>query len=599
MNRTFFVRNRYWLLLLLLGLFSGFTRLWNFHLFPAALTHDEVVYAIQSRSFAIQGTSLNQMFYPWSFQPAHPMYAELPAVLMTPFFVLFSDPIVATRLLAILVGVLLPFVLGWWSYGLFQNKKLSLLVIAIATANPLLWQMSRLTYDAVLSTFFYLLAGAILLNVQGKKVLWASLFLFLGFFQYQGYKLLLVPWILILAVLIFYKKWTSKKFHWGVLGSGIIVFIAYSLVLLPNQVVENRWKQTIFAHTEFQTQMVNSERRLVLDNPFSFVVSNKLTATVKYMTKRFIEAYSPYYLFVEGEPGQSPFSAWGYGWFHYVDAFLILLGIGFSVIDKKHRRTIIALGALILMTSLPATLNAGESWYLLRMFFPNVMLILFIAWGALSLWHTHILTRMGLVLIYPVFISLFMYHYYYRYPVLGLRDGYFYERIMVEYLDRYRMKYPEKRMVVYTIDPPVMFWTYLLYTQRLTADTVNTVAAAENTKNYVIDTITFTTDCVDLARTDALVIAEPGRAATPCDHKDSVYQATTSSTYAEQIQRQRGSSLSIPSVVDSGGYWRIFNNELCNPLQLGKYVTLRQLAQLKTREQSDESFCKQWLVTTD
>jgi len=582
-------------------IFLVITRFWNLHIFPAALTHDEIVYAVQAKSFAVQGSTLNQLFRPWQLQPAHPMYAEAPAVLLAPFFKIFENPLLATRVLSALIGISMPFALAWFSYGIWKNKQLSSFVLVIAGINPLLWQLSRLTYDAVLSVFFYLIAGAILLNTQGKKTILALPFLTLGFFCYQGYKLVFIPWLITLAILLYLQPGTlkQKRIHSSIIGLAVCIFFGYLLLLLPNQKIENRWKNTIFADTEYQSQIVNNDRRVSIQSPLSNVFSNKVVVILSFLSTRFVQAYSPEHLFLYGEPAESAFSAWGHGWFYLIDAVLLLIGTCYVIFKKDLRVTGFIIAGFIILATFPALINAGPPWFLLRMFFPNVLLILFISWGVFAL-ATHFRWALYVCIpLYAVGVITFTYHYYYRYPVLGLNLSYFSERIMSEYIERASNAHPDKKIIVYTVDPPVMFWTYLVYTDSITTQNVGQIAQTGESDVYTIGNVTFTGKCVDIANKDSLLIAEANRTGVACEFEHSSVKNISEEQYKITIEEQRGNAVTIPSVIDNGAYWRVYNPVLCDRRKISGFVTLNSFSKLNTSAQNNDKFCANWFTNVE
>lgn len=579
----------------IISIFLVVSRFWNFSLLPAALTHDEVVYAIQAKSLAVQSAYLNQQDSFFSLEPAHPMYAELPAILMSPFFSLISDPIVATRMLAALISIGFPFVLAWFSYGLWKKKTLSIMVFIVSIFNPLLWQMGRLTYDAVLSTFFYLLGGAILLNTSGKKVYTSIPLLLLGFFQYQGYKLLFLPWVFFLGAVIFIRN--SKGFitstHLLSLAISLLILPIYIGVIMPNQSLENRWEKTIFANEEYQSARTNDERRQTLTNPIIPLMSNKLTVVGKFMTSRLLGAFSPSMLFLSGEPAQSGFSAWGYGWFHAVDLLLILIGMGYMWAKKYSRLYILPIGLIIVAATFPSLINSGEPWYLLRMFLPNVLLLLFVAWGAWFLWESKV-GKLLLIVAYSISIFLFSYHFYFRYPIVGNHISYLSEKLMAEYVDRIRRDDADQRIFVHTVDPPVMFWTYLLYADAVNESTVDQIAAAKSGDEYVFDNIVFTGKCADITQKNAIIMSEAFRPI--CDYSESKTEFSDEESYGAVMKSSISSKLTIPSIVDNGAQWRIYNDVLCSDFDISGFVHIKTYNQFDINSQDNRTFCQTWVT---
>lgn len=581
-----------------LGIILVYLRFWNIGMIPASLTHDEIVYAVQAKSLAVQGKTLNQRSGYWDFQPAHPMYAELPAILLTPFFKLISNPLVATRLFSGIIGVLMPLVLAWFSYGLWQNKRLAVIVAGLTIINPLQWQLSRLAYDAVFSTFFYLLGGAILLNARKRLIWWSVICLFIGFFQYQGYKLLYLPWICFLWLVVIGQKSSpaERKIRKTAVGLAALIMPIYIFWILPYQRVDNRWSQTIFANSDYIESGVNDARRLAIDSPINRIMSNKATILFQYLLTRYVGALSPEVLLLSGEPARSGFAVWGHGWFYVLDSVLVLLGLLILSRMTSSLRTTLSLIGFMSVTVLPAIVNFGESWNLLRMYLFNTLLLLLIGWGAYQVMRWRWLKWM-LLFLYIVEVGYFVAFYYLRYPILGANTSYLAERIIAEYVTRIRQGGDQTPVVVYTIDPPVMFWSYLVYSHKITKATSNEIAAAEITNKYQVDNLLFTNECADVAVGGQIIIAEAWR--VPCEKSQSQFQPAETLTYEQRLGQQKSGAITIPSIVDNGAYFRIYNDPLCKRDDLAGFVSITDLEKFDLSKQDATEFCRTWLTKVD
>lgn len=564
-----------WLLLVLLLLLSRFSFADQF---PAALTHDELVYAAQAKAISITGKTLDQKYFPWSMQPLHPMYAELPGVFMTPFFWIFSNPLLATRGLSLLLGILFPFVIGWFFYEWFKSKKIAYVSLLLASVNPLLWQMSRLMYDAPYSVFFYLLGGALFLRSKSKIMLTFSFFaLFVGFMGYQGYKLLFVPWLLLLIWKknqMTFKKMSKNTQFFGV--TCLLLFVFYVLVLLPNQQVDNRFNNTIFSDIDYLTTQVNEERRLTVQNPFMQIFSNKFTAVIKFMVEKFVNAFNANIVFWAGESAQSKFAVWGHGWFYVVDFLILIVGLISLGYNKKFLKPGLGLLLFIAVATVPSIVNSGNSWYLLRMFFPNILLLGILSIGFIQL-AKYRFVLIFLICMYAVSVAYFGYYYYYRYPILGQNTGYLSERVIIDYIDRVRQTDKEIPISIHTVDVPVMLWSYIVYSDIYTNETAPEIAQFSGKDEIHINNISITTKCA-IPTQPGIVINEAWR--TPCDNVD-----TTS------LQ-----PLSIPSIVDNGTYWNIYNDSMCKENANRPYIEVTTMNDFNLEEQSNEKFCNQWLA---
>jgi len=583
------------LLVLFISVFLVATRFIALDTLPPFLTHDEVVYGIVAKSFAVQGSSLTQDQTWYSMRPVHPFYAELPALLMTPFFWLTDNPLLAVRLPTALMGVTFPFIFGWFCWGIWKNKTLVWAAILVAAVNPLWWQFSRLSYDAVYSTFFYFLGGAIFFSRKKWAFLWSIPVFALGFFQYQGFKLLLLPWVGLLTVVWFLIQNTNvfarlqlwrkpmsltrlfMQIRMLPLVSCAVLFFVYAVFMLPNENVDGRLEGTLLQDQSVLSEIVNDQRRKALQLPITPLFVNKLTALVQLSADRLFGSFSPQMLFLHSEPSASGFAVWSHGLFYLIDIFLLLLGIG-ALQQKKTR----AVGLAFLLTlpffAAPVIINLTSEWYLLRSYFAYTLMLLIISWGALVWWQSKF--RWLLVAAYSLSVLNFASQYFIRYPVMGSDAGFFSERVLSQYIHWVREGYPDEPITVYTIDPPILLSSYLLHSGSVSSKSAEQIAAAFRDKTYVFDNITFVHACVDDDDGQRLGITEAVR--------DRCRSLTEFSADANKI--------TIPALKDSGSVYEILNDSICAKYDLGTFIQVDNLDKFRLQEMNEEDFCRQWIT---
>lgn len=568
----------------LLLTFLSLTRLTYLSVIPPSLTHDEIMYASQAKSYALQGKSLDQKNSIWQLRPAHPMYAEIPALLLTPFFMAISDPLLATRAFSGLMGIAFPFVFGWFVYGLLRHRRLAYISIMIAAVNPLLWQFSHLYYDAVLSTFFYLLAAALILNSRSWWKLSSLPFLFLGFFCYQGYKPLIIPWLLLILFVDIYHQKTQKlkatKPHILILVFLLCLITSYLFLILPHQNVENRLQNTLIGNLDVTSDWVNTERRLSLNSPFTSVVSNKLTLAFQFIIKRFFNAFSLNMLFVQGEPTASGFAVWSHGFYYVFDFFLIIFGLVVGLGRKRWRFSSFLIGGFICLAVLPALITVTSEWYLLRSFFAYILLLVFVSLGFFRLFYSK--ARYVLIFIYLFFILNFAYQFYYRYPVLGADKAFISERIVIEYIRRLHQQNPTQSVSVHTVDPLVLTYSYLLYSEKFTSKA--SLADFKNLDNVSnqIGPVRITSDCLNPNDTRSVMFTESWRGLCP-DSSASI----------------SAHPLTIASLLDSGAKLRLYHDKLCQPYRLNRFMQVKSLKELDINQLTNEAFCTRYILNID
>ena len=590
------------LLLVFLIVFNLFSRLWGLDQVPATIPHDEMVYAVQAKSYQLQGTTLDQTHRPWYIKPFDRMYAELPATLMAFGYLLTDDPVAGAHLTSGLMGATLPFFAGWLVYLLWQKKRLAWAAVVLFTFNPLFWQMSRVGYDAFYSLWFYLVAACLFLQKKPAWQ-WLSVAIFvIGFFNYQGFKLLLVPWIFFLLMTKTTAQtsiWRSKKWFTQfiqtifqqririlILVLGISLTLFYGLVLLPNQGgAAVRLNRTVFTDTEYLNQAVDTSRRQTLDNPFTPLMYNKATEAVSFMLHRLLGVFDLRLLFLLVEPSVSGFSVWTHGLFYWVEGALMFLGLAYLFQNRTTRPIGLLLMFGAVMLCLPALINSGSEWYLLRSMLSYFVLTLIASWGVFWLWAKSSL-RIPFVLIYVLSVGYFAWQYAYRYPVISLDWGNFDERVVARYLDLTVTQNPELKIATHVIQPNYFYWSYILYGDQVKSENLAKLATTSaqglefKEAQFEYDNLVFTDGCQPAAGSQVVL---GGVAMIDCLENNPAWSDRT------QVR-------SIAAVMDSGERLLILNDQLCQDISLRSYVSPRTLSDFQVESMPREEFCQKWIV---
>ena len=192
--------NKQSLLLLVIFFFALLSRLLWLGQIPTAFSHDEMGYLINATSLAKTGVGKDGQWSPLSLSPVEPTLAELPALLMSPFHYFGFNQIINFRLLFVFISLTTPVIIGFISWKLFHSKSISYFSVIIGWFNPWFWQNGRMTFDASLSIWFYLLGIYLFLRGKNTTKLWSLVPLLFGFYNYQGMKLLLVPLSILLVI---------------------------------------------------------------------------------------------------------------------------------------------------------------------------------------------------------------------------------------------------------------------------------------------------------------------------------------------------------------------------------------------------------------
>lgn len=601
------VNRKYYLIhLLIIFFFLLFSRLFALNLLPVALVHDETVYTIQAQSFVVQGKTLDQKQSWFSFQPVNPMYAELPPLVIAPGFLMTSNNLLASHLMPAVLGIFFPFIFAWLIYGIWRNKELALISCYIAAFNPFFWQFSRLSYDPFFSVFFYLLGAAVLVNNRGWNKLVSLPFFILGFFQYQGFKLVLIPWVIGILILKYSENephinlsWTNikKSFFaksqlplWLTLFSVTLIPIFYGLFLFPQENLNNRIKFNIFSNEAISAQ-VNNDRRISLDSPLNSFFINKPLKLTEFIATRLARSFNPEMLFLKGEP-VSNFAVTTHGIFYLFDLVLIFGGFCFLLTRQKKWLTTFTLLVMIVMMALPSVVNTMSEWYLTRMQLSYLLLLFFISWGGYKISQLRKI-KWFFMIIYLGGVAFFGYQYFFRYPITSADRANISERVIAKYISLVQNKDPQQPITIHTIAPEFLFSNYLLYTNKLNKNTADEIASQLNlnknkaTLRFSLDKVVFTNNCQQ-EDADSIEIY------------DSLYsvcnQQEIREFFLKRPQESQKKNLSIPLVIDSGERYRIIQDKLCNKYNLNSYIRITSLKQFQIDNMLAQEFCTTWLT---
>ena len=554
---------------------------------PSVISHDEIYYPAQARALAVSGSDPTGTWKPWHLTSAHPLYAELPGVVMTPAAFFFTDPIIAAKITHIFLGTLLCGVLSLLALVLTKERNIAVITLLIAGFNPWLFQFSRMGFDALFSLFFYLTAVAVFLHFGGKKKLWSIPFFFLGFFQYQGLKVVFLPVVFLTALYDFLRSHTEQvslqslssllRKQWSTLVVLIFSVLLFSLYLfgLSNQLAGERTTDLIFSDERYITTVTNQNRQLTLPSNATPLFLNKVTTLFDRFTSQYFSSFSLKHLFVSGEPLRNPFSVWTHGIFYLIDLPLIIVGAYYLFSRKKYRLSSYYLLALLLISPLADAMSAKGTWTMFRSSLLVPILILFSSVGLWSVWKRKQKMLFSIVvLLYLASIARFMFVYFYSYPVHGTLGEYFSERVIANYI----LRNPDRSIVVYASEPRFMYESILVFTNAITKDSIHTVNKSYENHEYRIANVLVTNACVDL--TDQSVISIYNRTSQFCD---------------TQLAENNQLTLQIPSLIDSGAVYTVHNDSFCSEYDQNRYSRITENV-LAVEKISDEQFCRNFFI---
>jgi len=545
---------------------------------PSASTYDEVIYSSEAQSIVKYGTDLKGDWRPWDLEPSDSYYTELTSTVIAPGFLIFpNNPVLASKFIPIILGSMLPILLGLLAFRLRKEQHVFIATATIATFNPWIFQFSRMGYDALFSISFYLMGFLAVLYFKNWKKLWAMIPLFFGFFQYQGHKVLMVP--LVALTLLYLLIENPKKIFknqnllaaFSVLVFAILLTGIY-LVRLPHLTSGARISEfSIFDKTELSSS-VNDSRRLSLSSPVSSIFINKFTALVTTMTNRFLESFDLKILFIQGDASVDTFTVLDYGYFHLIDIAVIAISIMFIFANKKDYKLAIFVLLFILLGTIPNVIRTGQSWIIFRPAFMFLGLVILMGIGSsafLDLFkkkYSKIFIVVYLLATIPFFFA-----YFYKYPISHTKNIGFYERVVANYISRVDTENP-----IYILpDRDDATFDYLVhYNQLLTEANQLQVNLSMKTRKYEINTIKIEGGCSEEVKSlvDTTVFVFLPK--QPCEPGNNPTKTTE-----------------IKSLIDTGTIFTVYNDNLCSQYNLNPYPNIKKNV-MAVEKLSDQEFCE-------
>ncbi len=526
---------------------------------PTAIGGDELVYPVTAKSVVLTGKDLTgtwNIFQSLIFRyPPNQQSAELPYFLHIPFSGLFQFSVLATHLpFAILSActVLLFYLLGQLLFG----TTAALFIGLIAAVNPWLIVMGRTGYESTPATFFYLLGFYLLLRLKSWKIFWSIIPFILAFYSYIATKVLFIPFIIISAMIAYFRHGRIYKIQYVLLGLFSILFVGFFIVALSTAPRTSRISEILLPNAPEITAQVNESRKLSINSPIGPILINKYSVYVQMLTNKLFRTLSPAYLFIEGDLF---FPVRGHAMFYAVDLIFFLLGCLF--LFNKRKLYFVCVMMYFLIGALPQMLFKSTSDYSLHLAMMFPVLIVCIGYGMYGTVsycpkRFRFLLAGIVAVVYLGSVINFGYIYFLKYPLQEYGDVHM--RIVSKY-----MVLNQKKSIPISLysDSNIDFLNkYLFYSNTLSRDVINSLRKTKFSEGFVLNGTHFygCDKSLNISNKSGIVIID-----TSCPIETTVQH------------------LSISRLADGGEIYKIYNDSICNVYNLQPYpknITLKQLA---------------------
>lgn len=379
------IRKQPSLILLPIVLLSVILSVWRLNLVPSELFGDELDVGYQAYSILKTGKDLQGNFLPVYFESLAESRAPLFLYSAVPFIAIFGLNEWGVRLTAAFWGVLGVAALYFLTFKLFSNRRLSIISSLLLAISPWHLQYSRAAFEVTLLSFILIAAVYFFISALEKPklfILSAILFSLMPYTYSTG--ALFMPLFLFSLVLIFKDRLIRLRKNNFVKISAllfVLILVPFLFNLLFGAAAE-RFQSISIALNPAIEKNVNEGRQV--DGGGAFF-HNKPLAFLYETSRNYVWAFSPQFLFVDGDPNlrHSVGQMGELYWF-----FLPLLLIGTYTFIKSQKISTkykVLIFSWVALAPLPASLTYSGTGHATRLFLLLVPLIVISAIGIVEL----------------------------------------------------------------------------------------------------------------------------------------------------------------------------------------------------------------------
>lgn len=545
---------------------------------PPGISGDELAYISTAQSILQNRTKLLGTWNPFTIfsfhYPQGQMQAELPYFLHIPALFIFKNPLFAARITNVIFSVISIYLI-YEITNFFFNPLLGIIAAYMTAINPWTIFMARSAYETPSTVFFFLLLLFIILKGKNRKILYAIPVGFLAFYSYIGTKIILIPFAFISML---YTLWGKNKDTFKhqtpiyiIVISSFLVLSAFFYISIHTNQDGSRLNEFFLPTNETVINLVNNWRLTSIDNPFGTFIINKYTLYFRLIINKFFNIFSTSYLFLSGD---EIFALYRHGLFYYLDFIFMLLGIAY--IYKSNKKTLFLLFGLILIAITPQIIHTKYDNFSQHMTLVFPFFIIFIAAG-IGLVIENIKTKKYQLLsagiiafLYLVSLGNFIEIYAYHFPIMNY--GEFDFRLLSTYINKSLKK--ERHIIVYSAHKRDFMNNYLFYNNLYSNSTLT--SSVLNQDKIIIDNLTVTS-CDDKI--------------IPDESSDIIIIDALCNQPISSKRRIR-----IPQLSDSGRKDVIYNDSLCNNIQLNNFLSRLHVNDFNLMNLTDNKFCSTFLV---
>lgn len=373
------------LLIFLLFSFSFVMRIYKVDTAPSGILIDEASHGYNAYSILKTGKDEHGVSYPLVFKAFGDQKLPLYTYLTVPAIKFFGLSVSAVRLPSVLVGSLLPIVIFFLLLEFGFKRKISLLGGLIASTSPWTIILSRFGYESNLGLLLFSLGILFsLMSVRRQKIyipLFAGIFFGLSLYSYIAYRFI-TPLILLSIIILYFKKNTfATKIKLVLIFSFLLTIAPLALTLLNPQSAA-RFNQAGYGYSSGLKMEIDENRTFCsqkLPRILCYSASNKALFMVRSYLYRYIETFSPGYLFLTGDNKDPSLYVDNFGLFYVWLLPFYLLGI-LVILNRLYHKHFTAndififLGCILSVT--PSLLVGSAHILRLTALFPFLIIVM-------------------------------------------------------------------------------------------------------------------------------------------------------------------------------------------------------------------------------
>jgi len=335
------MKGKFPILLLIIVILAACLRLialtWN----PASLNWDEVSHGYNAYSILKTGKDEWGQFFPLTNFRAYGDYPlPLNLYITIPFVSLLGLNELSIRLPHAILGILTVVATYLLAFGVTKKKKLSLLVSCLTAVGPWYLFTSRFVLQSNLSVFLLISAMAAFFNREKKRYLLPLSVFLLGLSLFSYHTTRIFSPMLLILMLVIYRKDLAKIVKKDKVVSAILSFIVVLFFLplpfiLSKPEARARSQQVFLINEAAVNKIVEARQSSNLSPLVTRLIYNRPIYFVREFSKNYFNYFSPDFLFLKGGT-QYQFSIPGRGLLYLVNLPFFYLGLLFLVRKAKE-----------------------------------------------------------------------------------------------------------------------------------------------------------------------------------------------------------------------------------------------------------------------